>query len=100
MTQQLLRVYQELDMADIREHLLICGDLSSNCEKCKAINIKIDAAVCPECGTEFKYLSFRNIRSHWPKLPKILEARPHVLFVDFEDYTRILGGLKAKEFFK
>ncbi len=100
MIEQFLRVYQKLDIKDIREHLIVCGDLSSNCEKCKAINIRIDAASCPECRTEFKYISFRNIKSHWPKIPKILEARPQVVFIDYEDYVRITGSLKAKEFFK
>ena len=95
-----MRIYRKMDIQDIKEHLLICGDLSSNCEKCKAINIKIDAVECPECHTQFRYITFRNIRSHWPKLQKMSEERPYLSFIDFDDYTRITGALKAREFLK
>ena len=100
MNPHFLRVYKKMDIQDIKEHLLICGDLSASCEKCKAINLKIDAVKCPECQSEFKYIAFRNIKSHWPKLPRIAEERPHLNFIDFDDYTRITGALKAREFLK
>ena len=100
MTEKYIRVYKKLNFDDVREHLLIYGDLSASCSKCKALDIKFDTTQCPSCHTPFKYISFRNIKHHWPKLQKLMGTHPEMLIVDFEDYTRILGVLKAEEFLK
>jgi len=98
MSDKFIRVYQKLDIQDIQKHLLIYGDLSASCANCQAIDIKLDASQCPQCQAEFKYISFRNIKSHLPKIQKLTEERPELRIVDFDDYKRILGVFKAKEF--
>ncbi|OGX08707.1 MAG: hypothetical protein A2Z88_01800 [Omnitrophica WOR_2 bacterium GWA2_47_8] len=100
MSEKLIRVYKKMDFNDIRDHLLIYGDLAASCSKCKALDVKLDAAKCPHCQTEFKYISFRNIKHHLPKMQKLVHERPQMTMVDFEDYTRIAGALKAEEFLK
>jgi hypothetical protein len=100
MTQQFIRVFQELNIDDIRKHLLIHGDLSSSCSQCSAIDLKLDMTQCPECKTEFKYIAFRNIKDHLPKIKKLKTDRPNIILVDFEDFKRLSGALKAKEFLK
>ena len=100
MNEKFVRVYKKLDFHHVRDHLLIYGDLSASCSKCKALDIKLDAAQCPSCKTEFNYIAFRNVKQHLPKLQKISQERPDVQMVDFEDYTRIHGQLKAEEFLK
>lgn len=100
MSEKFLRIYKKFDFHHIQEHLLIYGDLSASCSKCKALDIKLDAAQCPSCHTEFNYIAFRNIRQHLPKVHKIMEERPDIQMVDFEDYTRIMGQVKAEEFLK
>lgn len=98
MNEKIVRVYRKLDIHDVREHLLIYGDLSASCSKCKALDIKFETLQCPQCHTAFKYVSFRNVKQHLPKLQKLLETRPEIILVDFEDYSRLAGALKAEEF--
>ncbi|MFA5088507.1 MAG: hypothetical protein WC552_05675 [Candidatus Omnitrophota bacterium] len=100
MNHKYLRIYKKLDFNDVREHLLIYGDLAASCSKCNALDLKMDALKCPKCQTEFKYIAFRNIRNHLPKIPALDESRPHLIMVDFEDYKRLLGVSKAEEFLK
>ena len=64
------------------------------------MDLKLDMIQCPKCETEFKYIAFRNVRNHLPKLQKINETKPDIQFVDFEDYKRIIGELKARDFLK
>ncbi|PIW62706.1 MAG: hypothetical protein COW13_02485, partial [Candidatus Omnitrophica bacterium CG12_big_fil_rev_8_21_14_0_65_50_5] len=60
-----LRVYQEFNLEEVGKHLLILGDLSSDCGACRCLGIDgYQAAQCPECGTPFKYLSSRRIENH------------------------------------
>ena len=100
MTEKFIRVYKKMDLNKITKHLLIYGDLSAQCAECQSMELKLDIKNCPKCGTEFKYISFRNVRQHLPKLQKITETRPDVQFVDFDDYKRITGELKARDFLK
>jgi len=100
MNNKFIRIYQELDISEIKDHMLIYGDLSGNCSKCKALDIKLDAAKCPSCQTEFKYIAFRNIKNHLPKIQKLKVDRPDVVLIDFDDYKRLVGEFQAHEFFK
>lgn len=100
MSQRFIRVYQNLDIYDIKKHLLIYGDLSANCANCQTLDIKLNENFCPSCKTEFKYIGFRNIKHHLPKLVKLNAERPSVTLVDYDDFARLLGALKAEEFLK
>jgi len=100
MGKRYIRVYQQRDILEIKEHLLIYGDLTANCANCQAIDIKFDSRQCPECKTAFKYIAFRNIKHHLPKLPKLQEERPDLIIVDHEDFARHWGAMKAQEFLK
>ena len=100
MSDDLLRIYTKLDSAHIKPNLLIYGDLSGHCANCDNIDVKFDQTQCPKCGAEFKFISFRNIRSHLPKIYKLLEQRPNVTLIDFEDYQRNTAAKKAKNFLK
>ncbi|MDP2654810.1 MAG: hypothetical protein Q8Q08_12390 [Candidatus Omnitrophota bacterium] len=100
MSQRFIRIYKKLDIHEIKQHLLVYGDVSANCGNCQAIDLKLDAQQCPQCGTPFKYIAFRNVKHHLPKLQRLNEQRPELVFVDFEDFSRILGALKAEEFLR
>ena len=95
-----MRIYKEMDINEIKRHLLIYGDLSAQCANCQAMDLKLDMAVCPKCEAEFKYITFRNVRNHLPKLQKINETKPDIQFVDFDDYKRTIGEIKARDFLK
>ena len=100
MNSQFIRVYQKLDIDQIKDHLLIIGDLTGSCGKCKALNLKIEELKCPECSADFKYLTFRNIKNHLPKIQRIAQERPGIVFVDYEDYHRISGAQNAYKFLR
>ena len=100
MNPKFIRVYKKLDIDDIKEHLMIVGDLSASCSKCNNMNVKIEMAQCPECQTEFRYIGFRNIKDNMPKMLKMNESKQGLIFVDFDDFKKMTGALKAQEFFK
>jgi hypothetical protein len=60
----------------------------------------LDVPQCSGCHTIFHYIVFLNIKNHMAKLPKILEQRPGLIFVDHEDFKKNLGLLKAEEFWR
>ena len=100
MEDKFIRVYKKMNVSEIKKDLLVYGDISGNCGNCQAINIKLDAVECPECKTKYNYISFRNIRSHLPKLARIAEERPYLTFIDYEDYHKNMGKSKAEDLFK
>lgn len=79
---------------------MICGDLSASCSKCNHIGIKIEMAKCPECQTEFKYISFRTLKDNMPKILKLYDSRSELTFIDFDDFKKVTGAAKAEDFFK
>ncbi len=99
MSEKFLRVYNYLDVKKIKENCLVYGEISGNCAKCQTIDIKLDAEKCPECGTVFKYIAFRNVKSHLPKMMRLSRER-QVIFIDYDDFNRALTAIKAEEFLK
>ncbi len=97
MSKKYFRVYTRLDVQEVRAHLLIYGDLAGQCAACRRMDIPLEAGACPECRTEFRYLAFRRVRQHLPKLVRILEERPELVVVDYDDFRRNTGLLKAEE---
>jgi len=93
---QMLRIYHQFDFNDLKEHTLEYGVLSGICSKCKTLDIKLDERYCPKCSTPFKYIAFQSVRDHLPKMLRILENRQDVTFVEYQDYKRIEGELKAR----
>ena len=100
MIQRLIRIYKNLDISDIKEHLLIWGDLSASCSNCNSLGLKLESLQCPQCSKEFKYIAFRNIKDHLPKIIKLMHERPNLTLVDYDDFKRIKGALQAEEFLK
>ena len=100
MSEKLIRVFKKITVDSIKEHVLICGDLFGNCSKCNAMGIKFTSPLCPECGTEFKYMTFRSLHGNLPKISKMTEDRPSLQFIDYDDFKHATGALKAEDLFK
>ena len=96
MPERFLRVYKKFHLDEIKCHLLVYGVLSGSCANCKKLDLKLDARQCPECGTGFKFIAFQNVRDHWPKIHKIAQENPGIIFVDYDDFKKIDGEEKAK----
>jgi hypothetical protein len=100
MSDRFIRVFKKSDLNEIKKQLLIYGDVSGQCASCDTIDIKLNEPLCPGCKTEFKYIAFRNVRSHLPKLVKLAAEKPSVTVIDFDDYKMNLGKMKAEDLFK
>lgn len=98
MKKKMLRIYQTVDFEDVRQHTLLYGDLAGSCSHCNALNVPLSASICPECRMEFRYIAFRSVQHHRPKMSKLISENPRVLLIDFDDYKRTLAEVKAQEF--
>jgi len=100
MSERFIRVYKKFDIKELKKCLMIYGALSASCANCNKLGIPLEADQCPDCGAVFKYVSFQKVREHLPKLKKLNEARPNVIFIDYDDFKRLDGEIKAQEFLK
>lgn len=92
---EFIRVWREVDINEIAEHLLVVGVLSGDCYKCRELGISYPAAKkCPKCGTDFKYIASRS-----REIKKIKKKRPDLIFIDYEDYTKLINVTKARDLF-
>ena len=41
MSQKFIRVYKKIDINEIKQHLLIYGDLSAQCASCQIMDLKL-----------------------------------------------------------
>ncbi|MFH1854169.1 MAG: hypothetical protein ABH815_02530 [Candidatus Omnitrophota bacterium] len=90
-----VRVWKEIDIKEMSNHLLVVGDLTGDCSNCRALGIDYTkASICPKCGTNFKYIASRS-----REVGKIIKKRPDLIFIDFEDYKKITGKIKARNLF-
>jgi hypothetical protein len=88
-----IRVWKEFDINDVSEHLLIVGDAAGDCAKCRELGIDYSSAkLCPKCSTVFKYIASRT-----REVKKIISKRPDLIFIDFEDYKKVSGKIKARD---
>ena len=104
MSKQFLRAWQAFQLDEIKKHLLIIGDSVGDCSNCRELGIDIkQTAECPKCRTPFKYVASRRAATHPGErfqLPRrILELRPHLIVIDYEDYQKVTGSQKARDFF-
>ena len=100
MTEEFIRVYRKLDLDEIKKHLLIFGTLSASCGNCQELGIKFDAQRCPQCQATFRYIAFQNIKDHLNKINKIHADSRGLVIVDHDDYKRLIGAKKAKDFLR
>ncbi len=101
---EFLRTYLPYDITEMKQYLLIMGDLSADCAACKALGIDGYAArQCPQCGTPFKYITSRRLETHGEErfrlVRRMREKRPDLAVIDYTDYIKTLGHKKARDFF-
>lgn len=91
-----LRVWKELDLRDIEKHLIVVGELSSECFSCHKVGLDLKVKSCPNCGVNFKYMGFRR-KVQMGFLYKVREEWPEIVFIDFEDFKKALGKRDARK---
>lgn len=99
MAKSFIRVYKEFDIEDVSKHLLVFGELLATCNNCSKLGLALSTRTCPECKTEFRYATFSFSKDKESQIHKIVNMSD-LIFVDYDDFKRITGKLKAKDFFK
>lgn len=101
MKEFLVRVWQKLNSDEVKQHLLLAGELTANCENCQHLGIDFfKEKKCPQCGTDFKYIGFRkkdNKAEELFAIKRLKEKRPDLIIVDCEDIKRAFGKSKARD---
>lgn len=96
-----IRIWQPLEIRQIEDHLLIAGDTVGDCAHCRCLGIAYDQSACPQCKTEFKYVTSRRIEIHPGEAFRIVrrlkEKRPDLIFIDYTDYKHLSGKLKGRD---
>ena len=93
-----IRVWKELNVKDVEKHLVVVGELSSECFSCHEIGLGLDVKICPKCGIYFKYMGFRR-KNPVSYLQRIKNNFPGIVFIDFEDFKKIIGKRDAHKLF-
>ncbi len=97
-----IRIWKELDIKEVQEHIIMVDDMLGYCPGCKKIGIELkDLATCPSCGREFKYVTSNEAKGG--KIDIVMRIRkklPDLTFVDYGDYERLTGKRKAEDLFK
>lgn len=105
MVKKWLRTWVEIDLDDIQKHIVIAGELTSDCGVCKEIGLDFrTVTTCPNCGTLFKYTTSRTTSTspndRFAILRRLKERRPDLMFIDYDDYKKLTSKSKAEEFFR
>jgi len=90
-----IRVWQTKDLADIEKHLIVVGELSSECFCCHKIGIDSNSKACPDCKAYFKYMGFRR-KLQPVYLQKVTETMPNMILIDFDDFKKARNKRDAR----
>ena len=99
-----LRVWAEKDTTEVKSHLLMIGDARGDCGQCKELGLNYKTVKqCPNCKTEFHYVTSRRFGSHpserFQIVKRLSQIRGDLLWVDYDDYKTLTGRQNAREFF-
>jgi hypothetical protein len=97
-----MRIWTEVDLTDIEEHIVMVDDKYGHCPGCKKIGIELkDLTKCPSCGREFKYVTSKEAKGgKFEIVMRTKKKLPGMTFVDYSDYEHELGKKKAGSLFK
>ncbi len=97
------RIAQEIEYDNVAKHLLVVGELTGDCFNCRAIGIDYSREkYCPECNTDFKYISYRREASliNSASIARLCQKRPDLVYIEYSDIKEIADKLKVKNIFK
>ena len=96
-----IRIWTEVDMKDIEDHIIMVDDKFGHCPQCKKIGIELkDLKKCPSCERTFKYVTSKEAKHGKEEIvTRTRKKLPDLIFVDYDDYERITAKLKAGNLF-
>jgi len=99
-----IRIWKEMDLDEIEKHIVLVDDIQGFCPSCKKTGIKYeDFEKCPSCGIAFKYAATREKAESSASdliIAKIHRKAPHLVIVDYTDYSSLLNKMKTKSLFR
>lgn len=99
-----IRIWSEKDITEIGKHLLIVGDAKGDCASCKELGLDYKTVKqCPNCHTSFLFVTSRRFETHLNErfgiVKRLSDLRNDLVWIDYDDYKKITGRQKAREFF-
>lgn len=103
--QQCFRIWKIFDVDEVSRHLMIMGDLAADCANCKELGLDPwKSKACPKCHTPFRFFASRRTANHpgerFHLARRVMESRPDLQMIDYDDYQKAIGHQKVKDFFK
>ena len=97
-----VRIWHEVDIAEIKEHIVMVDDKYAHCPNCKKIGLEIKGLKkCPSCEREFKYATSKEAAGGKTDIvARTLKKIPGIIFIDYDDYQHATGKQKAASLFK
>ena len=90
-TQRSVRVWTNLDINDVKKHLLYIDDLYGSCGNCKQLGLNyVKDKSCPKCKTVFKYLAtkLKDPAQTAKILTRIRSESLSLKLIDRDDFER------------
>jgi len=105
MSQAWIRSWMEVDIEDLKSHVLLVGELTSNCGKCMEMGLNAETVThCPNCGNEFRYATSRlasgGSHERFTVFKRIRRKRANLTVIDYDDYKKLLGKSQAEDFLR
>lgn len=97
-----IRVWTEISVKDIEDHIIMVEDKYGHCPGCKQIGIELNDLIdCPGCSRDFKYVTSKDAKGgRTDVVVRTRKKLPDLTFVDYDDYIRITSKKKAADLFK
>ncbi len=98
-----LRTWAEIDVKEIEDHIIVVDDKFGFCPGCREIGIRLENLIeCPKCGRSIKYVTSRDARGGKAHeiVSRTRKKLPQLVFVDYDDYDRLVSKKKADDLFK
>lgn len=100
-----IRVWEEKQLPEIEQHILIVGDAFGDCGPCRQLGLDYKTVKeCPNCHTPFRYVTSRRFESNpgerFHIVKRLAQTRKDLVWIDYQDYKNLTGKQRAREFFQ
>jgi len=102
MANDFLRVWKKFSLKEIKQSLLIIGDLAADCAACRELGLSYEKTkTCPQCGVEFRFVTSRpasgNSSDRFRWVRRLSEKRPDLTFIEYDDFKKSTGRSQARQ---
>lgn len=90
-----LRAWKQYGLEEIRQSLLVMGELRGECFNCHTLEIEKGSTKCFKCGAIFRFIGFRK-EVDGSYVSKLKDTYPGAVFIDFGDFKKALSKKQAR----